>query len=406
MLFAGIDIAKYDHVVGAVDERGLPLSKPMSFKNSQAGFGKLAAYLAGLSDDKADIVIGMEATGHYRLACFCFLSEQGYEVAVINPLRTDAMRRFKNGGKVKTDAIDCVVIADTLRCGDFSPSRLADEKMMSLRHMTRLRQAVTESAADAKRQVIVALDQVFPEYGTLFSDMFGETSKAFLKRCPTPEECESIDIRTLANLLDKASHGHLGRDKAAELKKAAKGSCGIRVANDAFSFQIKLLAKQIEFIEGQAAEVDERIKALLDEIEPLILTIPGISYKLGAQIVAEIGDVRRFKNAGAIVKYAGINPSKSQSGTFEGDINHITKQGSPYLRRALYLAAMAQLKCKTPLHGYYLKKRSEGKAHREALIAVARKLVHVIFAVLSKQEPYNPAYPSAGEKRHALNDSV
>ncbi len=168
MLFAGIDIAKYDHVIGAVDERGLPLSKPMSFKNSQAGFGKLAAYLAGLSDDKADIVIGMEATGHYWLACFCFLSEQGYEVAVINPLRTDAMRRFKNGGKVKTDAIDCVVIADTLRCGDFSPSRLADEKMMSLRHMTRLRQAMTESAADAKRQVIVALDQVFPEYGTLF----------------------------------------------------------------------------------------------------------------------------------------------------------------------------------------------------------------------------------------------
>ncbi len=397
MLFAGIDIAKHDHVIGAVDERGRSLSKPMAFKNSQAGFEKLAAYLAGLSDDKADVMVGMEATGHYWLACFCFLSEQGYEVAVINPLRTDAMRRFRNGGRVKTDAIDCAVIADTLRCGDFEPSRLADEKMMSLRQMTRLQQAMTESAADLKRQIIVALDQVFPEYGTLFSDMFGETSRAFLKRCPTPEECESIDIRTLANLLDRASHGKLGREKAASLKKAAKGSCGIRLANDAFSFQIKMLAKQIEFIEEQISEVDAKIKALLDEVEPLILTVPGISYKLGAQIVAEIGDVKRFKNAAAIVKYAGINPSKNQSGAFEGEVNHITKQGSPYLRRALYLAAMAQLKCRAPLYDYYLKKRGEGKAHREALIAVARKLVHVIYAVLSKQEPYDPAYSSASE---------
>lgn len=399
MLFAGIDIAKYDHVIGAVDERGRSLSKPMAFKNSQAGFEKLAAYLAGLSDDKADVMVGMEATGHYWLACFCFLSEQGYEVAVINPLRTDAMRRFRNGGRVKTDAIDCAVIADTLRCGDFEPSRLADEKMMSLRQMTRLQQAMTESAADLKRQIIVALDQVFPEYGTLFSDMFGETSRAFLKRCPTPEECESIDIRTLTNLLDRASHGKLGREKAASLKKAAKGSCGIRLANDAFSFQIKMLAKQIEFIEEQISEVDAKIKALLDEVEPLILTVPGVSYKLGAQIVAEIGDVKRFKNAAAIVKYAGINPSKNQSGTFEGEASHITKQGSPYLRRAPYLAAMAQLKCRAPLYDYYLKKRGEGKAHREALIAVARKLVHVIYAVLSKQEPYDPAYSSSSESK-------
>ena len=138
MLFVGIDIAKYDHVIGAVDERGRSLSKPMAFKNSQDGFGRLASYLDGLSENKAEILIGMEATGHYWLACFCFLSERGYEVAVINPLRTDAMRRFKNGGRVKTDAIDCAVIADTLRCGDFEPSRLADEKMLSLRQITRL----------------------------------------------------------------------------------------------------------------------------------------------------------------------------------------------------------------------------------------------------------------------------
>lgn len=392
MIYVGIDIAKYDHVIGAIDGNGKELGKPMSFKNSSSGFSKCASYLEGVCKSPADVLIGMEATGHYWLACFCFLKEAGYDVAVINPLQTDAMRRFKNLGKVKTDAIDCIVVAETVRFGDFEPSRLADEKLISLRQLTRLHQAMTEDVADLKRQVMVALDQVFPEYEDLFSNMFGETSKAFLKRCPTPEEAGTIDIRTLTNLLDEASHGKLGREKAKEIKRAAKGSCGVTIASDAFSFQIKILAKQIEFIEGQIAEVEARVRELLDEVEPLILTIPGISYKLGAQIVSEIGDVRRFRNAAAIVKYAGINPSRNQSGTFEGEANHITKQGSPYLRRALYLAAMAQLKAKTPMYDYYLKKRGEGKAHREALVAVARKLVHVIYAVLSKQEPYNPSF--------------
>lgn len=392
MIYAGIDIAKYDHVIGAVNGSGKELGKPLKFKNSSAGFARCAAYLEGICESPDEVLVGMEATGHYWLACFCFLRDAGYDVVVINPLQTDAMRRFRNLGKVKTDAIDCVVIAETLRFGEFEPSRLADEKLLSLRRLTRLHQAMTEDVADLKRQVVVALDQVFPEYEGLFSNMFGDSSKALLKRCPTPEEAAAIDVRTLTNLLDGASNGKLGREKAREIKKAARESCGVTLASDAFSFQIKLLAKQIEFIEAQIAEVEAKVKELLDELEPLILTIPGISYKLGAQIVSEIGDVGRFKNAAAIVKYAGINPSKNQSGTFEGEVNHITKQGSPYLRRALYLAAMAQLKAKTPLYDYYLKKRGEGKAHREALIAVARKLVHVIYAVLSKQEPYDPSF--------------
>lgn len=392
MLYVGIDIAKHDHVIGAVDEKGKALSKPMRFKNSSEGFRKCASYLEGLCGSPDGALVGMEATGHYWLACFCFLRDAGYDVVVINPLQTDAMRKFKNLGKVKTDAIDCSVIAETLRFGDFEPSRLADEKLLSLRQLTRLHQAMTEDVADLKRQIIVALDQVFPEYDGLFSNTFGDTSKAFLKRCPTPEEAAAIDIRTLTNLLEGASHGKLGRDKAAQIKKAARGSCGIKLASSTFSFQIKLLAKQIEFIEEQIADVEANVKSLLDEVEPLILTIPGVSYKLGAQIVSEIGDVKRFKNAPAIVKYAGINPSKNQSGAFEGEAGRITKQGSPYLRRALYLAAMAQLKAKTPMYDYYLKKRGEGKAHREALVAVARKLVHVIYAVLSKQEPYDPSF--------------
>ena len=390
MIYAGIDIAKSSHVIGATDEPGRDAAKPMQFANSTAGFDRCAAYLDGLVESKSDLLVGMEATGHYWLPLFCRLQAEGYAVVVINPIRTDAMRRFKGSSRVKTDMIDCVLVAETLRCGDFEPSRLGDEAMIELRQLTRLHQELKESVADLKRQVIVALDQVFPEYDSIFSDTFGESSKAFLKRCPTPEECLAVRADSLARTLERASHGKLGREKADEIKGVARNSCGIDVATSAFSFQIKLLIEQIDFIEGQIAEVEVKIREGIEAVEPLILTIPGIGYTLGAQIVAEIGDVKRFHSAAAIVKYAGINPSISQSGQFSSEENHITKQGSPYLRRALYLAAMAQLQLKTPFYGYYAKKRADGKSHREALIAVSRKLVHVIYAVLSKQEPYDP----------------
>ena len=390
MIYAGIDIAKNEHVIGATDERGKDAAKPTAFANSTAGFDKCAAYLDGLAESKADLLVGMEATGHYWLPLFCRLQDEGYAVVVINPIRTDAMRRFKGSSRAKTDMIDCVLVAETLRCGDFEPSRLGDEAMIELRQLTRLHQELKESVADLKRQIIVALDQVFPEYDSIFSNTFGESSKAFLKRCPTPEECLAVRADSIAKTLKRASHGKLGREKADEIKGVARSSCGISVATSAFSFQIKLLIDQIDFIEGQVAEVEARIREGIEAVEPLILTIPGIGHVLGAQIVSEIGDVRRFHSAAAIVKYAGINPSINQSGKFSSDENHITKQGSPYLRRALYLAAMAQLKLKTPFYDYYAKKRADGKSHREALIAVSRKLVHVIYAVLSKQEPYDP----------------
>lgn len=390
MIYAGIDIAKSSHVIGAVDERGKDAAKPMQFANSAEGFGKCAAYLEGLGAPAEEMLVGMEATGHYWLPLFSFLHARGYDVVVINPIRTDAMRRFKGSSRVKTDLVDCILIADTLRLGEFRPSKLGDESMVELRQLTRLHQGLKESVADLKRQVIVALDQVFPEYDSIFSDTFGESSKAFLRKCPTPEECRGVRVDALGNTLSRASRGKLGREKAEEIKGIAKESCGIDRGTRTLSFQIKLLVEQIDFIEGQIEEVEARIEEGIETTEPLILTIPGIGHILGAQIASEIGDIHRFRNASAVVSYAGINPSVSQSGKFSSSENHITKQGSPYLRRALYLAATAQLRLSTPFRDYYDKKRADGKSHREALIAVARKLVHVIYAVLSKQEPYRP----------------
>lgn len=213
---------------------------------------------------------------------------------------------------------------------------------------------------------------------------------AVLKKSALPHELSRAHTSALGKKITEASHGRLGAEKAAQVKAAAKRSVGIQLGQDAAAFQIKTMVSQIEFLNSTCAKVEAKVKTLLMRIEPLILTVPGISVATGAQIVAEVGDVRRFNNAAAIVKYAGLNPGVSQSGQFEAKGSPITKKGSPYLRRALWLAANQMRRFDPKMRAYYDKLRDEGKCHRVAVTACARKLCHVVFAVMRDQVPYDP----------------
>ena len=153
--------------------------------------------------------------------------------------------------------------------------------------------------------------------------------------------------------------------------------------------ELAVLREQGFVVARQFADPAE-VAALLARVEPNITTIPGVSTATGAQIAAEIGDVGRFKNAAAVVKYAGLNPGVSESGTFSAQGVPITKHGPPYLRRALWLAANRARQHDPKLRAFYEKKRREGKPHRVAVTAVARKLCHVVYAVMRDREPYDP----------------
>lgn len=390
MIYAGIDIAKNEHVIGAIDKEGESITRPMDFKNSEAGFEKCIAWLEGIAEEPKDIVVAMEATGHYWMACFTYLTQRGYTVCVVNPVHVKAVRKLKNMSGVKNDRIDSLLIAETLRIGEYDQTRLATDEIQSLRTLTRYRQALAEEASIIKTQVICLMDTYFPEYAELFSDMFGVASTTLLAKSPLPEEIARMKTSSLAKLLSSSSQGRLGAEKAAQVKAAAKSSVGIRLGEDAAAFQIREMVSQLAFIKEKQTKVEHEIAVILQQVEPLILTIPGISDTLGAQIVAEIGDIRRFKNAPAIVKYAGLNSGVSESGEFSAKGCPITKVGSARLRRSIWLAAETARRCDPKLKAFYDKKRDEGKCHRVAVTAVARKLCHVIYAVMRDQVPYDP----------------
>lgn len=390
MIYAGVDIAKADHVIAAVDETGAEVARPMAFKNTEAGFERCVAWLESIAQTEDDVFVGMEATGHYWMACFAYLTAAGYRACVVNPMQVSAMRKLKGLSGVKNDRIDSLLIAETLRQGNYDETRLATDEVQALKQLTRYHQGLKQELATVKTQAICVLDAYFPEYAGLFSDMFGAASLKVLSECPTPSEVARKRASSIAKMLSEGSHGRLGADRAARVKAAARSSVGIRLGEDAASFQIKTMVSQIEFLNATIAKVEREVEGLLERVEPNITTIPGVSITTGAQIVAEIGDVKRFKNAASIVKYAGLNSGVDESGKFSAEGVPITKQGSPYLRRSLWLAANRARQFDPRLKAFYDKKRREGKPHRVAVTACARKLCHVVYAVMRDGEPYDP----------------
>ena len=391
MIYAGVDIAKVDHVIGAVDETGAEAARPMKFKNSEAGFERCIAWLESVAESEDEVFVGMEATGHYWKACFAYLMAAGYRVCVVNPMQVHAMRKLKSLSGVKNDRIDSWLIAETLRQGDYDETRLATDEVQALKQLTRYHQGLKQELATVKTQAICVLDAYFPEYAGLFSDMFGAASLKVLAECPTPSEVARKRASSIAKLLSEGSRGRLGDAKAAEVKAAAKSSVGIRLGEEAASFQVRTMVSQVEFLNATIAKVEKEVASLLEKVEPNITTIPGVSTATGAQIAAEIGDVRRFRNAASIVKYAGLNSGVDESGKYSAEGVPITKHGSPYLRRSLWLAANRARQYDPKLKEYYDKLRRKGKPHRVAVTAVARKLCHVVYAVMRDGKPYDPA---------------
>jgi transposase len=221
-------------------------------------------------------------------------------------------------------------------------------------------------------------------------------------------------LTELAQFLTTHSHGRLGLGHAEKLQQYAKGTFGISLAVDAFALEIKLLLAQIEFIEEQIQTIEEAIQLALEDYRAefpcdrlpanyrhVIETVPGLGPVLTAAIIGEVGDIGRFANARKLVAYAGLDATTRESGQFVGSRNHLSKRGSPHLRRALWLAAISARRFNPELRAYYEEKKAQGKHSMVATGAVARRLVHMIYSVWSQNRPFDPNYRWAP---HGSND--
>lgn len=296
MFYIGVDIAKYNHEASIIDSNGKLVSESFSFSNSIRGLEKFQKFISSFSIDSNNCIIGMEATGHYWLSLYSFLIDLGFYCVVINPIQSDAFRKMYIR-QAKNDSVDSFVIAQILRFGEFSLSHFSDEDTFALRNLSRFRFALVDEASDWKRKLVAILDQVFPEYSSLFSNIYGVASKELLSKYPLPEDMISIPADELAMLLSKCSKGRFGIDKAKEIQEKASNSFGVKFALKSFSFQIKQIIAQISFLEDQIIELEDEISSMINSLCPVITSITGIgdvARKLTNIIFAVLRDNKAY----------------------------------------------------------------------------------------------------------------
>ena len=388
MFYLGIDIAKVNHVASLIADDGSILIKAIKFTNSSEGLQKLLDCISNY--DSTQVFCAMEATGTYWLSLFSALTDKGFNVSVFNPYQIKSFRGAYTNRKQKNDVIDSILIANFLSFNGTEQTSLPNDDLLALKNLTRYRRNLVDNISKAKTQVTGILDKVFPEYSDLFSDIFGESSKQILLNCPTPNEIINFNTRKLANLLKKASRGRHGTNTVRKVKDLAKNSFGIKFTGDACSFEIKQLVNQIIFLESQVNELEIKIKDIYSKLDNHLQSIPGIGEVTAPIILAEIGDINNFSSPSKLTAFAGIDPSENQSGNKKSSNEKTSKRGSPYLRHALYTAAMVASNNDPVMHDYYIKKRAEGKHHYVALTGIERKLLGIIFHVLKENRDYRP----------------
>ena len=379
-LYYGIDIASEKHNCCIIDEKEHVLHE-FSFTNDQPGFSQLLHFLdhPGIPNGVKKH-IGLEATGVYGENLTEFLRRNGFEATTLNPLSVKKQLTATTLRKTKTDKSDAKFLAVMLARGNYEPDAPTSYHISELKSLSRKRFLLVKKRSGAKNVAKALITKLFPEYSKIFTDTFGASSMAVLMKYPSAKEIAACRPSSLAKLLEASSRGRFGLEKAKSIIELAKISVGNYSSADALSLTMTL--EEIEFFSRQIERVEREIHLIFREHPSPVLTVPGIGEVIGAMIISEIGNIRRFSNPNKLLAFAGLEPSIYQSGKFTPDSGSMVKRGSSYLRWALLWAARLVPRFSVTFGNYLDKKSSQGKHFNVATSHVAKKLVRVIFSLL------------------------
>ena len=392
MVFVGIDVAKDKHDCFILNSEGEVLTDVFTVANSREGFELLLKRIRSCTRPADRIKVGLEATGHYSNNIVRFLLDNGLAPVVINPLHTNLYRKSLSLRQTKTDRIDARTIAMMLMSDvdlkSYTDILYHNEELKSL---TRYRFDKVHEVSKLKQSVSRLVNILFPELESLVSSLHLTSIYAILSEFPGAKQIADSHLTHFRAVLKNASKGRYGREKADEIHAAAAKSIGS--VSQAKSLELKHTIQQIRLIDKEIAETEASIREIMDGMASPILSIPGIGYRMGAMILAEIGDFSKFESADKILAYAGLSPSIYQSGKFNatGAYAHMEKRGSRYLRYALINAAKYVCHWDPVFAAYLEKKRGEGKHYTVAISHAAKKLVRVIFALQTTGSSYKSA---------------
>lgn len=387
MIAVGIDIASKKHDYFMIQsETGLTFKRSsVTIENNESGYKKLhkdIQVFSGATGD-SDILIGLESTGIYHTNIIAFLIGCDYKVMMINPILTNMARKSGKVHSQKNDNLDSQVICKYLidHSDELTPYTPTLYHRSNLKSLSRKRFNIVETLRKAKLSVNNLVQIMFPEFKTLFSNIYGDSAIAVLKEYGSPAKLAKAHLSKVASLL----HGRC-KCSAEELIEAAKHTVGL--SDDCYAFELADAIEEMEHIQKRVDKYDAEIKKYVDELCPNILSVPGVGYVTAGLIVGEIGDAKRFHSAESLIAYSGIDPMIYESGDYVATHLIPSKKGSKYLRYALFQVARIIWQCDPVYKAYYEKKLAEGKHYYVALGHIQKKLVRLIHSLMKSGNNY------------------
>jgi len=387
----GIDIGKNNHAAVAIGPQGEKIASLATFQNNREGVDILQARVLEPAGTPRQLLFAMEATGHYWMPLYHELVRRGYQGVVLNPIQTNGEARTRIR-KTKTDKRDAEGIARFILTGKAQAARIPDETTLGMRVLTRRLLQLVQMKGNAERAAQSLSDRIFPEYHGVMCKPFLPSGRALIREIGLVPENIAAEPEATRDVLRRASRGQLSNETILELIHRAEKSIGTRQAEAVINEALHSSMELIEDIEDQIVALDAILADIMEDRDSPLTSL-GIGTSLAAVIHAESDPATDFPSARQYAAYAGLEPSTFQSGQMEGTRAHISKRGSPHLRRALYLSAFVVYRKHAYFARIYKRFRKKKHSHQSALVVVARHLALVVWRMLVDNRKFTKTPP-------------
>lgn len=393
-MIVAIDIGKSIHH-GYFRSAGGRDIKPFPFYNSQKSYKGFWMKVLQFKHKNGlqEIVVGFESTGPYAEPLTHFLAKKPVKLVQVNPMHTKRVKELTGNSPNKTDSKDPRVIADIISLGHALTVVVPQGPAAELRRLTQARRRAIKNRNAMVNQLHHLLFIIFPEFTQAIKKITSKSALYLLKNHPSPEDIIELGFEQLQAILRKVSLGSLRQNQVKSLFEAAGATTGIDDGRESLLMEIKYLAccieQESEFIDHLEKKMSHYLKKI--PYSQNILSIKGIGEVTLAGLIGEVGDFRQFNTIGEIMKLAGLNLYEISSGKHRGQ-RHISKRGRSYLRKILFFVALNTIRTNGIMHEYYRKMFDNGKPKVKAVVAISRKLLRIIFAMVRNQTTYMENY--------------
>lgn len=397
MLILGCDIGSETHYARAIDARGRELGrKALAFDNNAKGFQKARDWAVQLAaaNDKKQIVLGLEPTGHYWFCLAAWMVSNGISVVQVNPYAVKQTKELEDNSQQKDDRKDPKLIANLVKDGNYGMPYLPEKVYAELRRLSMFREQLTEDRNRNMNRLHREMKIYFPEYKDAFGKIDGAFCMAVLKEAPFPEDILRLGIEGIREIWHEAKLRGRGYSRAAEIVKYAEMSIGLKEGTVAGKEAVRWFAEKIMELDEELEKIENSLSEKCKEIPHAenVLEIPGIGGKILSGILAEMGDISRFDDVKELQKLSGLGLVSCSSGKHKGE-TRISHRGRKRLRYWLFQAARSAVSHGEEykrIHAHYTTRAGNPLQKMQSLIVIACKLLRVIYTMLKTGKGYDP----------------